>query len=363
MLRVKVCPLCLVFGISLGVLSCNNGEAEKASDYGAPVALEQISRWSIEAPDLIPNPVYIGALQDGGLVIIDRSLNTINHFDAEGNHLGTRGGKGRGPGEYQTIIAADIHPDGRIAIADLNSARITVLSIHDDEEITTPYATGWNPQLQWTERGLVVLNHPFTMMATDPGDILMRLYDPDTNEKKEFYQMELEMNDPPFEQISCTFCRFRFLDDLTFFTAPHDTSYRIFKVSPDNGSENLFRRSGVAPIPYSEEERRELTESRAQSMQMMGADPGEYRAPTYRNRFMEFFPDDAGRLWAVLNGSVDEPASIDLFSPEAEYIGSLSAPERAASIRYVKGGHVLVRYQNEDPDIWEGGLYRIVESR
>lgn len=349
-------------GMILFSISCTAGSEDEAEHLAAPVSLERVNSWSIEAPDLIPNPRYAGALEDGGLVIIDRSLNTINHFDAEGNHLSTRGGEGRGPGEYQTIIAVDFHPDGRIAIADLNSARITILSLYDNEEITYSYKTGWNPQLHWTSRGLVLLNHPFTMMASDPGDILMRLYDLETNEKEEFYQMELVMSDPPFEQISCTFCRFRFLDDLSFFTAPQDTSYRIFRVNPETGEETLFRRGGVSPVAYTEEERTALAENRARGLQAAGLDePGDYRAPQFRNRFRDFFPDEAGRLWAIPNGRVDEPSRIDIFSPNAEYLGSLNGPEGAASIQYTKGGYLLVRYRNDDPDRWEGGLYRVTE--
>jgi hypothetical protein len=348
-------------GMILLSMSCTAGSGNEAEDHAAPVSLERVNSWSIEAPDLIPNPVYTGALEDGGLVIIDSSLNTINHFDSDGNHLATRGGEGRGPGEYQTIIAADIHPDGRVAIADLNSARVTILSLNDDEEITFSYNTGWNPQLHWTSRGLVVLNHPFTIMASDPGDILMRLYDTETKEKEKFYQMELVMSDPPFEQISCTFCRFRFLDDLSFFTAPQDTSYRIFRVNPETEEETLFRRNGVPPSAYTEEERAELAESRARGLQAVGVDPGEYRAPQFRNRFRDFFPDDSGRLWAVLNGPADEPAQIDIFSPEADYLGTLKGPERAATFRYTKGGYLMVQYRNDDPDIWEGGLYRVEE--
>lgn len=349
-------------GILLVAVSCTAESGREAENLDAPVSLERVNSWSIHAPELIPNAVDFGALQDYSLVIIDRSLNTINHFDAEGNHLETRGGEGRGPGEYQTIIASDINPDGRVAIADLNSARITVLSLYDDEEVTFSYNTGWNPQLQWTRQGVVILNHPFTIMATHPGDILMRLYDTETNEKEEFYHMDLVMSDPPFEEISCTFCRFRFLDDLNFFTAPQDTSYRIFRVNPETEEETLFSRNGVPPVAYTEEEREELAENRARGLQAAGMDPGEYRAPQFRNRFRDFFPDDSGRLWAVLNGPADEPARIDIFSPEADYLGTLKGPERAGSIRYTKGGYLLVRYMNDDPDIWEGGLYRVISD-
>lgn len=352
-----------LLGMILASVSCTAGSEYEAEDLAAPVSLERVNSWSIDAPELIPNPAYAGALEDGGLVIIDRSLNTINHFDAEGNHLASRGGEGRGPGEYQNIMAADFHPDGKVAIADISSARITIFSLYDEDEITIPLNNGWNTQLQWTQPGLVIYNHPFSFMATAPGDILMRLYDLETNEKEELYQMDLVMSDPPFEEISCTFCWFRFKDDLSFFTAPQDTSYRIFRVNPETGEETLFSRSGVSAVPYTEEEREKLVENRTQGLQAAGVDdPGDYRAPQFRNRFRDFFSDDSGRLWAILNGSADAPNRIDIFSPDAEYLGTLDSPENAVSIQYTQGGYLLVRYRNDDPDRWEGGLYEVRES-
>lgn len=361
MLKMKILTLCVTIGLTAVLLSCTRGDAESVSEKVAPVALEQINRWSIEAPELIPNPSVAGVLLDGSLVILDRSLNTINHFDADGNHLQTLGGRGRGPGEYQNMIAADIHPDGRVAVADLNSARVTILSLIGDEETTFPYETGWNPQVHWTGRGLVILNHPFSMMTTDPGDILMRLYDPDTREKQEFYQMELEMEDRPYEQISCTFCAFRFTDELRFYTTPSDTSYRVFRVDPDTGEELLFTRRGLPAVPYSQEEKEQLREGRERAMQVTGMEMGEYEPPEFKRRFFDFFPDGEGRLWVVRHTEAGEALKIDLFSPEAEYLGSLDAPENMRSIRYAGNGRLFVQFNNDNPDRWEGGIYRVVE--
>ncbi|PWN05116.1 hypothetical protein DDZ15_16305 [Rhodohalobacter mucosus] len=353
--------LCLLTAVAAGLLSCTGGDAESVSDKSAPVALEQINRWSIEAPDLIPNPSVAGVLLDGSLVILDRSLNTINHFDSEGNHLETRGGRGRGPGEYQNMIAIDIHPDGRVAVADLNSARVSISSLFSEEETTFPYETGWNPQVHLTGSGLVILNHPFSMMTTDPGDILMRIYDSETRETEEFYQMELEMENPPFEQISCTFCDFQFTDELAFYTAPRDTSYRVFRVDPDTGEELLFTRRGLPPVPYSQEEKEQLREGRERAMQVTGMEPGEYEPPEFKRRFFDFFPDGEGRLWVVRHTEAGEALKIDLFSPEAEYLGSLDAPENMRSIRYAGNGRLFVQFNNDNPDRWEGGVYRVVK--
>lgn len=80
-------------------------------------------------PLIIPMPVYTQLLSDGSLVIVDYGLKTINHFDSEGSLISTAGGEGRGPGEYQSISAVSIRDDGKVAVADISSAAITVSGI------------------------------------------------------------------------------------------------------------------------------------------------------------------------------------------------------------------------------------------
>ncbi|MEX0779743.1 MAG: hypothetical protein WD491_02255 [Balneolales bacterium] len=331
------------------------GQSPLVKQYDAPIGLEKISSWVISSPHLVPNPVFSGVLHDGSLILIDRSLLTINHFDRYGNIINTFGGEGRGPGEFIRVSYAAINPDGRIAVADNGNARLIIQNVFDESIVTEDFQPGWNPGLSWIEDGLVITNHPFAIMETHSGDILMHFYDPDTRVKEQFLHLELARDQPP-DQISCTFCEFRFQDDLSFFTTPQDTSYRLFKKNPHTKETTLFTRSGVAAIEHSE---RELEELRERARREIGA--MDYVPPTHKRRINDFFPDPHGRVWVLMNAPDGEPMHFDIFSQGADYIGSLDMPEGAETIEFVAGDQILFRYQSDDLDVWEGGLYRIVD--
>lgn len=61
--------------------------------------------------------------------------------------------------------------------------------------------------------------------------------------------------------------------------------------------------------------------------QITGIPVEELEIPTHKRRFIDFFPDHKGRLWALLHTQEGDPFRFDLFSSKAEYIGSLYASE------------------------------------
>lgn len=234
--------------ISLSVMACSQEQAGSAENIAAEISLEKIHEWEIQNPDVLPFPRFAGVLEDGSLVILDNALHTINHFDENGDVINSFGGVGNGPGEFAQLTTAAIIPDGRVAVADISNARVTITNVYDGTHTFSDLNPGWNTQLSWVDDGLMVSAHPFSKMGTDPGDIFIWLLDPETGEMDDVYQMELEMEDRPYEQISCTFCAFKFQNDGSFFTTPQDTSYRAFRINPATGEETLFTRPESKPV-------------------------------------------------------------------------------------------------------------------
>lgn len=344
--------------------ACNlgGGEVNRSERFESKLQLAVINEWEIRSPAVIPHPRFAGVLRDTSLVLVDRSLNTINRFDRKGALIDISGGVGRGPGEFSEISHAAINPDGRIAVADIKNARFTIINLFEDSLSTEKLNIGWHNRLHWVADTLVISNNPFNEAASHPGDIFMRLYHPETGEKETFYQLELEWGDTtPTDQISCTFCEHKFMDDLRFFTSPQDTSYRIYRVNPQTDKTLLFTRSGIPAVKYSERERKELQNQRRSTQQITGLN-SEEDLPTYKSRFIDFFPDQSGRLWALLNPVEGEPPVFDIFSADAKYIGSVQAPEQVETIRFVSDNYILFQYDFENPDIWKGGLYKILEE-
>lgn len=221
---------------------------------------------------------------------------------------------------------------------------------------------GWHTRLHWVADKLVISNNPFREGASNPGDIFMRLYDPETGEKNLFYEMELELGDAaPVEQISCTFCEFHFVEDLVFFTSPEDTSYRIYKVNSKTNEMLLFTRSGIPAVRYTEQEIKELKKKKQGMYRMVGKNYEVNDLPTHKPRFLDYFPDQAGRLWALITPPAGQKPVFDIFSPHSNYIGSLQAPHGTELASFIPGNYILFIYRTEDPNIWKGGLYKIVD--
>jgi hypothetical protein len=351
----------LLIFLIIAFTSCKPVDENIESDIDAPFYLEKIQTWSIERSEIIQTPSHFGKLSDGSMVILDMIKQTINHFDADGNLISSFGGKGRGPGEYDQIADVAIHPDGKVAVVDSGSPQIRIISVYSDRYITADLDMGWNTRVHWVGNDLIITNSPFRFSSTNSGGIVMRTFNTGDLTNHEFMYLELDDDNQKEEQISCTFCQFRFSDDLSFFTTTKDLDYAIFRVNPHTGEKTVFKREGLQPLKFTEAERKKIDEVRDWVMKMSGVQLDNFMTPGQRNLIQDFFPDHKGRLWVIRNVKYGNTEQFDIFSADAEYIGSLDVPKRAESVQYVKEGKLLVKYYADDPDRWEAGLYKIVE--
>jgi hypothetical protein len=356
-----IITICVFIALSI-FNSCGSNDQYAQEFKRAPYSLQKINEWKINKPEVLPTPYYFSSLKDGSLIVIDVSLMTINHFDKEGNLIQIIGGKGRGPREFTQMTSVAINKKGYVAIADQGIARLSIFSIFDDQYLIENFELGWNTQLHWSNDSLIILNSPFRINGTNPGDITMRLYNFNSRSKDEFLHFNIDSLNNQSEQKSCTFCKFRFAKNLTFYTSPQDTSYQIYKFNPQTGEERLFSRKGLPSLEYSESEREKIVEVREWVMQRSGVELGDFMPPTHRNRFMDFFPDENGRLWVIPNVKPGNSLYFDIFSEDAEYLGSTEIPDNAEIINYVGDGEVIIKYLNKDLNIWEAGLYRVVNN-
>lgn len=361
MINIKYISLILFIVTFCG---CDSQEAQRIATENlyADIQISPIHEWIIQLPEAVPNPRFSGVLSDTNLVLVDRSLHTINLFDNTGKLIKKLGGTGRGPGEFSEITYATINPDGKVAVADNNNARFTIINLLKDSLIIEPYDIGWHTRLFWTSDHLIISNNPFKEGADHPGDVFIRSFDPSSGEKDHVFHLELEWGDHiSEEQISCTFCEHRFMNDKSFFTSPQDTSYRIYKVNPTTDETILFTRIGIPAVKYTEDEREELKHQRRSAHQITGLNLDNDNIPTHKQRFIDFFPDTKGRLWTLLNPTEGEPPTFDIFSYDAEYIGSIHAPDRVQNVQFVPDKYILFNFESDDPDVWKGTLYQIID--
>ena len=87
--------------------------------------------------------MHIKKLENGNILVTDRSDNSLRIFDENGVFQFQMGGRGRGPGEFHEITSVEVTDDGEILVMDRFQARVTVFSV-EGELITTKMLGGEN---------------------------------------------------------------------------------------------------------------------------------------------------------------------------------------------------------------------------
>ena len=117
---------------------------------------------------------------EGSLIVADNGAGEIRIFDAEGNHLRSFGGRGEGPGEFQTLVGAWPLADGSIVAADRRLQRITRFDA-EGSLLGTGALLGVDAMAMLTPVGIsgpetfLSRVRPFTMPSMDPESTMRSL--------------------------------------------------------------------------------------------------------------------------------------------------------------------------------------------
>lgn len=107
--------------------------------------VEEVRIGALEGPEELTFGA-IGAVavaDDGSTYIFDSQAIALRKFDSTGKFIGVVGSRGQGPGEYQQLLGAHFLNDGRLAVYDGRSSRISTYAAADDKPLET-----WPVQLQ-----------------------------------------------------------------------------------------------------------------------------------------------------------------------------------------------------------------------
>ncbi|MCH8568706.1 MAG: hypothetical protein LAT67_10600 [Balneolales bacterium] len=357
----------LIFLPAVLLFACNPSSDEQKGENdltltAANVKLELVREWSLHDAEIFPNLTYFQTIGDGELIAGDYSLQKIYHIDENGEILRTMSGQGRGPGEMSSFFAMDTHPNGYIAAADLSSNRVTIFNLNDEQFRTTNFDAGWNPSLQWVDDKLMIVSNPFRVAARELplGSLVINVYDPESDSSEEHFILELEMQNAPPEQLSCTFCPVVFMDEHHFFTINRDTTYRFHKFDVRTGEAETFEFSRFPPaIRFTESEREIIRENREESSRRTGTPVSTAPIPTHKFRFISLFIDANNRVWLEINPHQDSSRRFDIFSEDGSYLGSLDFPENAEGAEHLSESGILFRFPSEDPEGYSLKLYSL----
>lgn len=90
-----------------------------------------VNNWNL--PDSILQPHRMKVLQAGKLLlVVDNADKTLSLLDDQGNILSQKGGEGRGPAEFKSIVQLHIGNSGLVYLLDMILFRITVFEVDNN---------------------------------------------------------------------------------------------------------------------------------------------------------------------------------------------------------------------------------------
>ncbi len=348
-----------LFFALLAVSGCTGEEADLTNSAPA-VMLVPVDSVGIEIGD--EDYVFgvisaVDFLQDGRLLILDSSRQTLRLFSLEGEYITEYGGTGEAPGEFLSPRDIAVLRGGVVVVTDPRAAKFEFFHA-DSGHIGA--LQGFSPRA------------PFSIAAA--GDIIVghqALFDRDqgrTGEALSGWGM-----DSPVPRVVFTeeWSRFdpsemaaRFMDpdpplqvtDDRVFYAPLDWErHRIIVFNPDGSQAGVWSRPGFVPVRKTPDQIAEeiaFYEQRRQQMLGMGMGgrgmaAAEYAPSEYYFAVASLGLDETGRLWAR-RGSGEEPV-FDLFDTSTgDYLGLAMGPGSMGSWTFVITPFGIAAYE-EDP--------------
>ncbi|HKS04679.1 MAG TPA: 6-bladed beta-propeller [Gemmatimonadaceae bacterium] len=97
---------------------------------GVATLVQEVSIGALDGPDeyVFGEVADIAVGEDGAIYVLDRTVNAIRMYDANGKYLRTIGRRGQGPGEMMAASGITTLGDGRLLLWETNLWRVNVYS-------------------------------------------------------------------------------------------------------------------------------------------------------------------------------------------------------------------------------------------
>ncbi|MGQ0815646.1 MAG: hypothetical protein ACT4O1_14520 [Gemmatimonadota bacterium] len=315
-----------------------------AAELGPTLTLEEELRiGSVDEP----GPTSFGELkgisvaQDGRIAILDAHAQQIRVFGSAGQHLATYGGKGGGPGEFESAFGLMRSPDGMLWVPDHRNARMSVFDFNSGFLRSYPmlflsYGFVWNGAM--AEDGRIF--QPSITLGPPRKDVL-RVYGPEMllvdslplpdrlrpdpkNPPGSFYWEAPDGRSSGYMTVPFYAHAQALIDPrgVVWSTGPGDASYRIKRWTP-GGDTTLILETLRAPVAVTRAERDSVIAPLREELQKKGAANQDWgKVPQVKPAVASMFLADDGRLF-VKTSSPDAMHRYDIYERDGRYAGTV----------------------------------------
>jgi hypothetical protein len=326
----------------------------------------------------------VAVLSTGELWVGDSQSNLIQRYDQEGNFLGSLGGKGEGPGEFQKIWDLAGMPDGSVAVWDNYRNRVSIF--HPDGRFDTSFQAPFagirydRPALQTDTSGYVYVRGrrrgpvvDFWVKMTVNGEIQDTIDLPSRDWQGPYYDGQGypmgTMKTYPIQTTAVLGVDGRIVQS-------RNNDYAFHRSLPDGRTMRIER--SWTPIPVKDAERAAFQEQEDHYARRTLRSPqrvGDQKPPWW-----SFWIDGEERFWVIrhaegfrkpesdeerkararFNAPLDEwwePLIVDVIDPHGRFLGTLDFPTHLTRLIEARenlvwvieegewGEHYVVRYR------------------
>ena len=329
-----------------------------------------------DGPDVFGSIADIEVGGDGRIFVLDRHVNELRVFAADGTHLVTAGRTGGGPGEFTRVNGLHRITGDSVLVTDVGNARYAVFDADGNfgRTVVRPIRSyGWVSEGTFADGILYEEGYrPIGGDASDPVLVGVRLAD------------QSELTDtlgfpkPPVPPIEGFYVRSEeggmgmsvpFAPEAAWQLMPdrslwwgYASEYRILHLSPAGDTLREVV-AASAPLPVTQLEIDEWAAGRsATRFKQQGGDLDLSRIPRHKPYFQDLLVDPDGYLWVDVP-TPDELTAFDVFDPAGRYLGRLpTGVARDIYVDPILRGDLLHLVVNDSLGVGQIAVFRIRRS-
>ncbi len=308
---------------------------------------------------------YVDTDPSGRIYVLDGQMSRVEVFDGAGRHLGFRGGKGGGPGEFEMAGFLTTHPSGVVSVFDYSKRSLVRWGPEGEILPEIRFDSFFPSSRLWLGGDTLIYVHDHYGEQTRRSELRFVIGSDTTSVPG------IESATSGMVMFSCVGLNLppMFSPSLVYTTTGSVTAlstqvpYRIDLYDGMRLTHSLRRPLPLEPVTVQHVERlhpdgmtvsfgggRSCTIEAAELLEKQGVAP---HLPQVRAARL----GPAGRLWVERYTFKDEPPRVDVFDAEGRYLGTLAG--RPAPLGFVGDDVVLFPEEDEDTGIAQVVGYRI----